>query len=77
MPTKAPVTGVNSLVDEDDARYLKAIEHEPFVPIGWLYTSIYDRLTEAGLVIREGGSYFISPKGRADLTAFLAGRAKP
>jgi len=54
-------------VKEEDLIYLKCIEHEPFTPIGWLYTSVYDGLTERGLAVRTGGSYFLSPLGRQEL----------
>lgn len=52
---------------EADLVYLKAIEHTPFTPLGWLYTSVYDDLTDRGLAVRTGGSYLISKAGREGL----------
>ncbi len=49
----------------EELPYLESLRHEPFSPIGSLYTSVFEGLVQKGLVLRGAfGSYELSRLGR-------------
>jgi hypothetical protein len=60
-------------ITDNDVAYLEACEKQPFAPIGWLYTNVYEALLCRGLVYLSQAGYAPTPDGRA---ALLWARAK-
>ena len=57
------------MLEPSDRKYLEVVREQPFVPIGWLYTQIYEDLRDRGLVVCRMGAYSLSEQGRQELEA--------
>jgi hypothetical protein len=60
-------------ITDGDLAYLEACEKQPFAPLGWLYTGVFEALRDRGLVHLSQTGYTLTPDGRA---ALLWARAK-
>ena len=65
------------MISAGDANYLSCVETKSFMPIGWLYESIFNGLLQRGLVaFTLGGGYIISDHGAEELATYRATLAK-
>jgi hypothetical protein len=59
------------MIARDDVVYLEAVEKNSFVPTGWLYRGIYERLLQRGLVSPTASyGYILSEEGARELAAW-------
>ena len=65
-------------LSRQEVLYLEAVEVHSFVPIGWLYRSIYEGLLQRGLVSRTVSDGFIlSDDGAKALAAYRESKGTP
>jgi hypothetical protein len=58
-------------ITDNDVIYLGACEKQPFYPIGWLYTNVFESLRDRGLVFLDARGYSPTAAGR-DVLAKVA-----
>lgn len=55
-------------ISKADVQHLSCVETQPFAPMGWLYSGIFEDMYHRGLVYRVGnGGYAITTFGRGAL----------
>jgi hypothetical protein len=64
-------------ITDGDVTHLEACEKQPFAPLGWLYTNVFEGLRERGLVHLSQTGYALTPDGHAALLWARAKRENP
>lgn len=61
------IKGPKPAEPDPDIPYLQAVEHGPYDPTGWLYSSIYSDLEDRGFVVYTSRGFKITASGVAKL----------